>query len=211
MISAKTTPFCIELQDVCLAFSDRQIFSNFNLTISKEEKILVSGKSGVGKTTLFKLLLGFEQPNNGSVFINGNPVKPEHINTIRSRIFYLSQDIDFRNETVSVLLDEIFMANQCQPEPSEMNEMLSFLELRNTLMDQPLEKLSGGERQRLGLLTCFLLDRPIWLLDEPTAALDDTMKHRVVNHILEQKKTIVVISHDNAWKNHDSVRVKRIE
>lgn len=211
MISSRTTDLSIEFQDVCLSYPDRCLFSDFNLRIPKGEKILLSGKSGVGKTTLFRLLLGFQRPDNGSVHVNGHPVKSEHIRTIRSQVFYLSQDIDFRNETVSILLDEIFEANNKHPGQENVKKFLSFLELENNILEKSLEKLSGGERQRLGLLTCFLLDRPLWLMDEPTAALDDAMKHKVVDYILSLAKTIVVISHDSLWKNRGPIRIERIK
>ena len=78
------------------------------------------------------------------------------------------------------------------------------------LLEQNIKDLSGGERQRVGLLIGFLLDRPVWLLDEPTSALDDAMKRKVSKFILGQDKTIVIISHDDVWKQHKEIKIKRL-
>jgi len=200
----------IVFDSVYLNRKNKIIFSDLNLTVRKNEKILIQGKSGIGKTTLFKLLLGFETIDKGRVTFNGNRIDKLHIQHIRQQIFYLSQDIDLRQEKVSDLLDEILIHNSKKdPNRNRVNEMLSFLDLAPNILEQNVTALSGGERQRIGLLICFLLDRPVWLLDEPTSALDDSMKKKIADYILDQNKTIVIISHDRVWKTNNSVKIER--
>ena len=201
----------ISFESVCLRHQGKDIFNNLDLTILEKENVLIQGKSGIGKTTLFKLLLGFGTADSGSILFNGYKIGKTHINEIREQIFYLSQDIDLRHESVGTLLDEILKVNLIQHKNSnKIEKILNFLELDIKLLEQNIKDLSGGERQRVGLLIGFLLDRPVWLLDEPTSALDDAMKRKVSKFILGQDKTIVIISHDDVWKQHKEIKIKRL-
>ena len=200
----------IRMKSVGLSRKGKTIFSDLNLTVMKNEKVLIQGKSGIGKTTLFKVLLGFETIDRGMVTINGQRIDKDHIQEIREQLFYLSQDIDLKNDNVYSLLDEIFIQNHKKPlESTRLNHLMGIFELNITLLEQHIKELSGGERQRIGLLICFLLDRPVWLLDEPTASLDDIMKKKIADLILGQEKTIIIISHDDVWKNNNAVKIER--
>ena len=200
----------IKFESVYLERKNKKIFSGLDFFVSENEKILIQGKSGIGKTTLFKVLLGFEKIDKGKVFFNQLPITREHIMDIRGRIFYLSQDIDLKDERVDSLLDEILEQNRI-PDKDEIHftELLNFLELSDKLLNQKITELSGGERQRVGLLICFLLDRPVWFLDEPTSALDDAMKEKIADYVMDQNKTIILISHDDVWKKQDALRIER--
>lgn len=200
----------ISFESVCLDIDNARIFSNLNLCVKKHEKLLILGRSGMGKTSLFRLILGFEQPLSGQILVNGLHVQQDPIHQIRQQIFYLSQDIDLMNEQVLGLLTEIWTCNFEGGLPrEEINQRLAFLELPSAILMKKTRDLSGGERQRLGLLIGFLLDRPVWLLDEPTSALDDAMKKKISDHILSLEKTIMIISHDPVWQNNALVRIER--
>ncbi len=193
----------IKFESVHLKQKEKTIFTDLDFDVQKNDKILIQGKSGTGKTTLFRTILGFESIDKGSVIFNGRAVTREHIRNIRKEIFYLSQDIDLKNENVGTLIDEACEHNSVKGRDNKrFAKLLTFLELDEPILDQRVEQLSGGERQRIGLLLGFLLDRPVWLLDEPTSALDNGMKKKIADHILDLPKTIVIISHDDVW-NHD--------
>ncbi len=200
----------IQFESVFLKQNDKEIFSNFNLLVQQDQKILIKGKSGIGKTTLFKILLGFETIDKGKVHFNSLDITKEHIKTIRQQIFYLSQDIDLKDEKVSCLMDEIWENNSLNKlDKTQFENLKKFLDLDDAIFNQTIKELSGGERQRVGLLICFLLDRPVWLLDEPTAAIDDKMKKKVADYILDQDKTIIIISHDNIFNENKKIRIER--
>ncbi len=200
----------IKIESVYLKRKNQQIFSDLTFAVKKNEKVLIQGKSGMGKTTLFKLLLGFETIDKGKITINGLDLAPDHIKAIRNQIFYLSQDIDLKDDNIHQLIDEILEANKIEkPGKTELSKHLDFLELNEKLLSHRTKELSGGERQRIGLLIGFLLNRPVWLLDEPTSALDGTMKEKIVGHILAEKKTIIIVSHDSVWKQNNSIRIER--
>jgi putative ABC transport system ATP-binding protein len=196
-----TQPAMITINNLSYTRSGRTLLSGFSLQVNQGEKALIHGKSGTGKTSILKLILGFELPDTGQVLVNRRPVTKEHIKDIRGDVFYLSQDVDlpdlFGEEIIAAAL-----ASNHQPTPSgqQMDTWLKRLSFQQALLSQPTSRLSGGERQRLGLLLCFLLDRPIWLLDEPTSALDREMKSRVAHYISGTEKTVLVISHDETWQ-----------
>ena len=200
----------IKFESVYLKRNGKEILSGLNFFVKKNEKVLIQGKSGIGKTTLFKILLGFEPIDKGRVTFNGLDIVKEHIKDIRQQIFYLSQDIDLKNERVKNLLDEIWEHNLSKNRnKTHFESWINFLDLNDIILNQSIKELSGGERQRIGLLIGFLLDRPVWLLDEPTSALDDTMKNKIADHILGLNKTIIIISHDAVWKKNNSIKIER--
>ncbi len=200
----------IKFESVYLKKYDKEIFSNLNFFVQKNEKVLIQGKSGIGKTTLFKILLGFESIDKGKVSFNGKNIIKEHIAEIRHQIFYLSQDIDLKNEKVKSLLDEILEQNPLKKQNKDrFSDLLNFLDLNDIILNQYVKELSGGERQRIGMFIGFLLNRPVWLLDEPTSALDDTMKKKIADYIIAQDKTIVIISHDDVWKKNNMIKIER--
>lgn len=202
----------IRFEDIHLAFSGKRLFSGFNLEVPENQKLLISGPSGCGKTTLFKLLLGFEKVAAGRIFCGDLEVTASNIRAIRNRIFYLSQNIDFRNAPVGVVLEEIFTYEPnraVQPGDSLRQDLMELLELDAEILRQNLPELSGGEKQRLGLLVGFMLNRPVWLLDEPTASLDEGLRKKVLDHVMAAGKTILVISHDSIWRQCDTCRVER--
>jgi len=200
----------ISIESVSHDIGTSRIFSNLSFCVNKNEKLLILGKSGLGKTSLFRLILGFEQPGSGKIVVNGRNLDKDHIHQIRQQLFYLSQDIDLKNEIILGLVTDIWEFNFARElYQEEINRQLSFLELSPGILQKRTGELSGGERQRIGLLIGFLLDRPIWLLDEPTSALDDAMKKKIANHILALDKTLVIISHDQCWQDSSAVRIER--
>ena len=200
----------ISIESVSHDIGTAKIFSNLSLCVNKNEKVLILGKSGLGKTSLFRLILGFEQPGSGKIIVNGLNLDKTHVHQIRRQLFYLSQDIDLRNETILELVTDIWEFNfdkeLCQ---EEIHQQLIFLELSPGILEKRTGELSGGERQRIGLLIGFLLNRPIWLLDEPTSALDDAMKKKIADHVLSLDKTMVIISHDHCWQDSSVIRIER--
>ena len=190
----------IRIHDLSLTKSGKKIFKDVSLHIPSGEKHLISGKSGSGKSSLFRLMLGFEQPDAGRIDINGMELSPETIHSIRGLVFYLSQDVELPHLTGEQLIAETLKYNKRSPmAKKDLVFFLEILSLPMTLLQQNTDDLSGGERQRLGLLLCFLLNRPIWLLDEPTSALDKQAKYQISEYIAGTEKTVLIISHDQAW------------
>ena len=200
----------IHIQNLNYAVGGRPIFSDFEFNVEPGEKVLIRGRSGRGKTSLLKLIMGFVIPEGGKISIQGRSLDQAPISEIRRDLFYLSQDIDLMDGPVDLLIREIC---QAQPGPMDVEDGLAremeFLELPPSTLGKQISELSGGERQRLGLLLGFLLNRPVWLLDEPTAALDDELKVKIAHRVGLSHNTVVVISHDNVWRDVPGLRMER--
>ena len=183
------------------------IFSGFSLVVETGEKVVVQGSSGVGKTTLLRMLLGVASPDSGEVSINGRIVDEDSCWELRHLLAYVPQEIVPLERTAREFLDYAFSLNANRDsglDSEHLAGLMRYFELPESHLDSTMTDLSGGERQRLGLIAAILLDRDILLLDEPTASLDGVMKEKVVTWILcECRKTVLVISHDDIWARQD--------
>lgn len=193
----------IAIKELNLSFSKNIIFNNQNFSISKGDKLLLLKESGAGKTTLFKLLLGLLKPDSGSFYISDTLLNSKNIHDIRSKLFYLDQDVSLPELPIKDLIHTInnYKLNKnCFISMKRFKEYCDLFKLKKDTLDKNISELSGGERQRVGLIIGFLQNKPIWLLDEPTSALDSDLKVMVSNMIQDLKETtVLVISHDDIW------------
>jgi len=201
----------ITFQHITLAYPNKEkIFDDFNLTIQQGEKILLKGPSGCGKTTLLKMILGYVRPTQGSIIIDDKELTQSSIHEIRKNLCYISQDVDLPDMTIQTLLDTIYnyQANTTLSPPNQhqLNTLLKTFKLTPQVLSQSTHQLSGGERQRIGIIITQLLNRPIWLLDEITSALDTDLKTQTINNLLGRPNTIIAISHDPQWSKHPNIR-----
>lgn len=189
----------INFKNISLKFNDKIILNNFNLIVNAGEKILISGVSGKGKTTLLKLLLGFSTPNSGSILVDNLELNEQTINIIRNKIGYMPQSTPFLNVKVEKLIHTIFNYKEnlkTKLDMSILTQTLKEFNLDSNILSKNINQLSGGEKQRLAFVIIILLDRKIWILDEITSSLDQDMKEKVINYILNTNKTVILVSHD---------------
>ena len=202
----------IRYENAGISFGGKEVISDFSLCVLRGEKILLRGKSGIGKSTLFKMLLGFEKPSEGSLHYRGKPVNAQVAWEVRREVSYVSQDMDLGEGAVKDLLDEIFSyrPNREKRNPEKLNSLMKELELNQDILEKNFENLSGGEKQRIGILIALMLERDVFLLDEVTSALDSELKKKVVDHFLKHKNwTLFIISHDREWER-DGVEIVEI-
>lgn len=203
----------IRYENAGISFGSKKIISGFSIRILRGQKILLRGKSGTGKSTLFKMLLGFEKPSEGLLYYREKPVSSQVAWEIRKEVSYVSQDTDLGEGSVKDLLDEVFSyrPNKEKRNPEKLNILMKEFELEKDILEKNFENLSGGEKQRIGILIALMLGRDIFLLDEATSALDSELKKRVVDHFLKHKDwTLFIISHDREWER-DEVEIVELE
>lgn len=171
----------IRYENICVSFDSKKIISDFSIRILRGNKILLKGKSGTGKSTLFKMLLGFKKPSEGLLYYREKPVNPQVAWEIRKEVSYVSQDTDLGQGPVKDLLDEVFSyhPNREMKNPERLNTLMKELELEKDILEKNFDTLSGGEKQRIGIFTALMLGREIFLLDEATSALDSGLKKRL--------------------------------
>ena len=191
----------IEFKNFNYSFGDNHVIKNFNFNINKGGKYAVIGKSGSGKSTIIKLLLGKLQSNQDKVFIDGNPLEIQDDINFSNEIGYVSQqtsifsgsirynitlDDSYSDEEIWSILEKVCLADRVKALPDGLDHNLSNMG----------EILSGGEKQRLVLARVLIRNYPILILDEATSALDERTAVQIENNILaDDKLTLIMISH----------------
>lgn len=199
----------LEIKNLTWKNKDNFIFKDFNLKVLENEKILISSKSGKGKTSLLRFIMGFQKYNSGKIYIDNLELNPKNINSIRKNIAYVSQDVELKKGIVAHIIDEIFSySNNEYFNKNKLLDLLDYFNLKEDILNKNTATLSGGERQRLGFIISLLLDRKLYLLDEVSASLDYEMKKKVEEYILGMPKTVVLVSHDKHWDTSKFKEVK---
>ncbi len=204
----------IQYQNVWVLHNRKSIVSDFTLSVRPGEKILIYGKSGIGKSTLLKLLLGLMPVSRGRIVYRNQPLSTTSVWALRRDAAYVSQSLDLGEGTGNELIREVFgfkVNGNRVLDRDTLDRRLNDLELLPDLLDEPLSRISRGEKQRIALLIAFLLERNLFLLDEPTSAVDAEMKQRIVRLVSSQtERTVLVVSHDSIWLEADGMRVVRM-
>lgn len=200
----------IEFQDVTIAHGGRRLFSNFSATVAPQERVVFSGSSGAGKSSLLLALLGFARIANGAITVQGHTTGPAKIKQIRAAIAYVPQEpvgamvSGESDATVQDFFNAIFrlrVNRKHRPTLTALQAVLEELALpAHFVLKQSPGSLSGGEKQRIALAVALLLQRPLLLLDEPTAALDADSRAGVLAAIQKRPHvTVLSVSHDPVW------------
>ncbi|MFC2093422.1 ATP-binding cassette domain-containing protein [Bacteroidota bacterium] len=205
----------IRLNDITVKFNNAYILKDFNLTIEKGEKVLISGKSGIGKSTLLKLLLGFTLPDKGSILFKDATLDKDNIWEFRKNVAYVSQDLDIGEGEVKELIKNIFIFksnSEAAFNKDRLTELMHIFEFDEEILSKNYEELSGGEKQRVVIIISLLLQRDIFLLDEISSALDENLKKKVIDYFLEQKDlTVIIVSHDTNHIQKNQLRTINLE
>jgi ABC-type dipeptide/oligopeptide/nickel transport system, ATPase component len=183
-------------------FSEQFVLQDFSFEILPGEKVIVSGRSGIGKTTLFRLLLGFEKPDSGEIYFENQLLDETSVWQLRHKVAYVSQDLNIGRGNLQAFFNETLSlkANLAKKNDAlkSLTELLAYFELPETLLLKNIEELSGGEKQRVAIINALLLKRTIFFLDEITSALDKSLKSKVMDYFFQNPDfTVLSISHDN--------------
>ncbi len=200
------------IENITKQFSEKFVLKNFSFDIAEGDKINISGRSGIGKTTLFKLLLGFDSPDKGKIYFNDTELNETEVWNLRKHVAYVSQDMNIGHGIVQSLFDETLSyksnVHQKKEAESEISNLLIFFELPKDILVKNIEELSGGEKQRVAIINALLLQRKIFFLDEITSALDQKLKRKVLDFFLANSNfTVLYISHDDYLPENTNVRI----
>lgn len=180
------------------------IINNLNLKINYKDRILITGKSGIGKSTICQLLNGNIEDYKGKITINNINIKDYDINTIRNNIRYVSQKEQLFTNTLiyNITLGKEYTLEEINKvlEITKINDILDKKEFRyNTLLTSSGSNLSGGERQRL-ILARSIINKPnILILDESLSEVDPILERDILNNLSKylEDSTIIYITHHN--------------
>lgn len=179
---------------------------NVSFKINPRDRVAIIGTNGSGKSTIIKLLSGFFKPTDGQILFDGEDSRNINREYLRSNLSIVSQKVVLFNRSV---LDNICYATNTPKE--EVVKILDRLKIMNVFKKLPQgldtmagargEKLSGGQRQIIYLLRSYLSNKPITIMDEPTAAVDAFHKKYVIQMMDEmaKKTTMIVVTHDSEF------------
>lgn len=209
---ATQTDTVIEVCDLSVQFGRQPLFSQMTFSVQAGQRVLIRGASGSGKTTLLSCLLGFVAPREGQLQVRGERLTPHSVWSIRRQLGYVAQEPDLGRGTVAEALEApfCFSANRDGGAPGGRIESLFERFLLDTeLLNQEVYQLSGGQKQRVALIVAILLNRTIYLLDEPASALDEPSRQAVVDFFRESDATLLWIAHDtrHLWEPDQVVTV----
>lgn len=203
----------IHLEHVTFGYHHEVVLNDICLDTPAKGYIGIIGRSGEGKSTLMKLLMGFYDPNCGKISIGDVNVCKLGSNDLREKIAFVSQDImlfpssfldNFMYVNKELTYQEI--VNLCKK--VNMHEKIMSTDQQYRTLISETSNISGGEKQRLGIAMALAKKSSIILLDEPTSALDPDNEKRIVQLLkeLSKEKLVIVISHkEDTLKCSDKV------
>ena len=200
----------IELRNVSFTFDDatHPTIDNLTLTIKRGERIGIQGTSGIGKTTLFNLILGLYRPTAGAIYVDDTELTPCNLRKWQNSVGYVSQSVFITEGTIA----ENIAFGECVDniDYTRLNEAIIHADLKEFIdgLDDGIEtrigeqgsRLSGGQRQRIGIARALYKGCDILLFDEATSSLDNNTEQNI-NRAIERLSsensalTIVVIAH----------------
>ncbi|MED5578453.1 MAG: ABC transporter ATP-binding protein [Nitrospinota bacterium] len=196
----------IEVRDLTKSFSDNEVLRSLNLKVEEGKITAIIGRSGEGKSVLFKHIIGLMNPDSGDVYIDDikiSDLSAQELNKVRAKFGVLFQSAALF-DSMTVKENVAFpLAEHSEFSKDEINnrvrDSLRLVELEG-IEDRMPSQLSGGMRKRVGLARAIIREPEIILYDEPTTGLDPILADSIHGLILSlQRKlniTSLVITHD---------------
>jgi len=182
---------------------DFPVLKNLNIEIIKGKTTAIVGSTGSGKSTLIKLILRLYEKNSGKLLFDNNDIETLTIDSLRSKIGLVSQDIFLFEGTVleniaygniDATIDDVWNAARLSESDKFINKLPN---KENTIVGERGQKLSGGQRQRISIARAILKNPEILILDEATSAVDNETEAAIQESLetLKEGRTVIAIAH----------------
>lgn len=198
----------IGMKHVSFSFpgSNKKILHDITFHIKKGETVVILGDIGSGKSTILKLLLRFNEPDSGIVYIDGVPYDDLMLKDVKKKVGYVPQQPILFNRSV---LENITYGNdnvtreQVEQFIKQIGVDKEFVNLEqglDTKIGKHGSKLSGGQRQIVWTLRTYFQNPDVIVLDEPTASLDEKSKKviKLLLSVIMKEKTTIIVTHDSS-------------
>ncbi|WP_149239771.1 ABC transporter ATP-binding protein [Dyadobacter sp. 32] len=189
-----------ELQNVSFTYpSGAKALTNVTMSIPSGKTTALVGLSGAGKSTLINLLVGFYEPDSGSLVLDGKPINQYDISMLRAGVGMVLQ----KNHIFKGSIAENIRYGDMDASMHQITEAARQAYLHDQIMELPeqynadAQMLSGGQQQRIAIARLFLKNPRVIFLDEPTASLDAIATEQIKNSLdaIKKDRTVVIISH----------------
>lgn len=204
-LSRKSLQGAMTFREVDFTYPNQQNLAlrGINLNVRPGEKIGIIGRSGSGKSSLAKLLVGLYQPDSGSLLVDGVDIRQIDVSELRHNIGYVAQDIQLLAGTLrdNLVSGARYVDDEMVLQAAELAGVHEFARLHpqgyELQVGERGQNLSGGQRQNVALARALLLNPPILLLDEPTSAMDNTGEERLKQRLQSviENKTVILVTH----------------